>query len=68
MISACWIEEIEKIGESASTKRYKSKVKAIPSAVRDGIIDKWLSYTKHEHLNEVMVWRLQLMQKSFNRL
>jgi hypothetical protein len=33
-------------------KNYVDKIAAIPDNVRDGIIEKWLTYTKSENLTE----------------
>ena len=31
--------------------RYIDRIKKIPNEIRDGVLEKWLNYTKSENLN-----------------
>jgi hypothetical protein len=36
----------------------------ITDVVRDGIIEKWLSYSKAENLTEYCIWRLKVIKNN----
>ena len=38
----------------------------IPDEICDAVIEKWLTYTKTQNLNEFMVWRLHLMKRIYS--
>jgi len=41
---------------------FSTKVAAITTAVRDGVLEKWLTYAKCEHLTEFQIWRVHKMR------
>jgi len=46
---------------------YPEQVARIMPEIRDGIIEKWLSYCSNENINEFQVWRLHLMRHKFTQ-
>lgn len=61
------IAEIKKEDpESYARANYVDKVGVIPDKVRDGILEKWLGYTKSYDLTLLMLWRLQCLQFNFS--
>ena len=62
-----WVIECQNVMLSAdqtkkAQREYVHRVASIPLDVRDGIIDKWLSYVKSENLTEFQLWRIQLLK------
>jgi len=45
------------------TKALGEKIRSVPEEVKEAVREKWLSYCKCQHINQVMVWRQKLMKQ-----
>ena len=61
----CQIEMEKPVPKVGLKKSYGLKVAKIKNEIRDGIIEKWLSYATSENLTEFIIWRLHLMRLKF---
>jgi hypothetical protein len=57
-----WEHECTELTKTASP--FATKVAAITAAVRDGVLEKWLTYAKCEHLTEFQIWRVHKMRSN----
>ena len=45
-----------------NNEEYAKSIMEITDVVRDGVIEKWLSYSKAENLTEYCIWRLKVIR------
>jgi hypothetical protein len=57
--------EMMKLTPKTKPDSFSFQVTTIPEEIRDGIIDKWLSYRKCESLTEQQIWRILVIKREF---
>ena len=52
---------------ASKSAAFSDKLRKISDPVRDGVIEKWITYSKSENLTEFMIWRVKVLSLKLSR-